>query len=291
MTTTLSPPSSPPAPTPPSHRRRRVATVAAAVVVVALAATGLGVGLAATGGSSPGPGTESSYAYYQSMMGRFGIGQMMGGSNYGWMTGQSGYAWMMGGTSGPAWMRGGSLPGFMMGSGTDPGKVMGQLFANEPGPRVDAAQASTVGNQVPTGATVNRGAHRITFSGQDVTMTMLASPAGGPDETFEVAGMVNPTIVVARGAAVTIELVNADNDTAHGVVVSALGATSSWMPMMTAEPAFSGSALWFLGNPTSAGMHAGTLTFTASTAGTYQYLCPVPGHAQKGMVGTFTVSD
>jgi hypothetical protein len=51
-----------------------------------------------------------------------------------------------------------------------------------------------------------------------------------------------------------------------------------------------GSAVWFLGNPTSAGMHAGTLTFIAGTPGTYRYLCPVPGHAQKGMTGTFTVS-
>ena len=50
-----------------------------------------------------------------------------------------------------------------------------------------------------------------------------------------------------------------------------------------------GSALWFLGNPTSAGMHAGTLTFTAATPGSYRYLCPVPGHAQKGMAGAFTV--
>ena len=46
---------------------------------------------------------------------------------------------------------------------------------------------------------------------------------------------------------------------------------------------------WFLGNPTSAGMHAGTLTFTAATPGSYRYLCPVPGHAQKGMAGAFTV--
>ena len=61
------------------------------------------------------------------------------------------------------------------------------------------------------------------------------------------------------------------------------------MPMMTARPAFTGSALWFLGNPTFAGMHEGTLAFTASTPGTYHYLCPVPGHAQKGMSGTFTV--
>ena len=56
------------------------------------------------------------------------------------------------------------------------------------------------------------------------------------------------------------------------------------------RPAFAGSALWFLGDPTTVGMHAGTLTFTATTPGTYHYLCPVPGHAQKGMTGTFIIS-
>ena len=59
--------------------------------------------------------------------------------------------------------------------------------------------------------------------------------------------------------------------------------------MMTSRPAFTASALWFLGNPTAAWMHTGTLTFTASTPGTCHYLCPVPGHAQKGMTGPFTV--
>jgi uncharacterized cupredoxin-like copper-binding protein len=103
--------------------------------------------------------------------------------------------------------------------------------------------------------------------------------------------MTNPVIVVKTGARVSIQVINADPDTAHGLVVSASGATSSWMPMLTARPAFPGAALWFLGNPTSAGMHAGTLTFTASTPGTYHYLCPVPGHAQKGMTGTLTVTS
>ena len=37
-------------------------------------------------------------------------------------------------------------------------------------------------------------------------------------------------------------------------------------------------------------MHAGTLTFTAGRPGAYRYLCAVPGHAQKGMTGTFTVN-
>ncbi len=61
--------------------------------------------------------------------------------------------------------------------------------------------------------------------------------------------------------------------------------------MMTARPAFPGSALWFLGIPTSAGMHAGALTFTATTPGTYRYLCAVPGHARKRMTGKLLVTN
>ena len=119
----------------------------------------------------------------------------------------------------------------------------------------------------------------------------MASPAGGPDETFRIAGLVNPAITVPAGAQVSIQVINADPDTAHGLVITASSDVSSWMPMMTDQPAFAGSALWFLGNPTTAGMHTATLTFTATQPGTYHYLCPVPGHAQKGMTGTFTVSS
>lgn len=32
-----------------------------------------------------------------------------------------------------------------------------------------------------------------------------------------------------------------------------------------------------------------TVTFTADTAGTFTYFCSVPGHKDKGMVGTLTV--
>ena len=93
------------------------------------------------------------------------------------------------------------------------------------------------------------------------------------------------------GAQVSIQVINADPDTVHGLVITASSDVSSWMPMMTDRPAFAGSALWFLGNPTTAGIHAATLAFTATAPGTYHYLCPVPGHAQKGMTGTFTVSS
>jgi rusticyanin len=218
---------------------------------------------------------------------------MMGNSSYSWMMSQAGYRWMMGGTGSPGWMTGALPPTMtgtaMMGSGTDPGTIMGSLFAAAPGPRVSAAQATALGSQVPAGAQVSTAGNTITFTSTTVRLTILASPLGGPDETFRAAGLVNPRIVVPAGARVSIQLINADPDTAHGLVITASDASTSWMPMMTARPAFTGSALWFLGNPTFAGMHEGTLAFTASTPGTYHYLCPVPGHAQKGMSGTFTV--
>jgi rusticyanin len=276
------------------------------VSVAAVAAAGLGVGVTAavTGTGSPPRTTASSsapagpgYPYYRSMMGRYfgggsmmGPGSMMGGRTWRWMMGASGYRWMMGGAWAPGWMRGGRLPAAMMGGQTDPGRFMGRLWADAPGPRVTPATAAGLGTQVPAGAQVNRAARTITFTTTSVHLTAVASPAGGPDETFRIAGLVNPAITVPAGAQVSIQVVNADPDTAHGLVVTASGAESSWVPMMTSRPAFAGSALWFLGNTTSAGMHAGTLAFTASAPGTYRYLCPVPGHAQKGMTGLFTVS-
>ena len=275
--------------------RKRIGVLVGLAVV---AAAGIGVGVAAavsgpsgrpvSAGTPAGPG----YSWYQSMMGRYYGGSMMGGSSGNWMMGRQGYQWMMGGTSAPGWMRGGRLPGSMMMTGTtDPGQIMGRLWADAPGPRVSAAQAIRLGSEAPAGASINRAANTVTFAAASVHLVAVASPVGGPDETFRIAGLVNPAITVPAGATVSIQVINADPDTAHGLVITASADTSSPMPMMTSQPAFTGSALWFLGNPTDAGMHAGTLTFTAATPGTYQYLCPVPGHAQKGMAGTFTVSS
>jgi len=276
---------------------KRIA-VLAGVTALGPAGIGIGVGFAASG-SSPaptevaGPSTStsrsnaSSYDYYHSMMDSYSGSSMMGGS-FGWMMGNSGYQWMTGGTSAPAWMRGESLPGSMMGTDTDSGQVMGEFWANAPGPRVRPDEATQLGNQTSAGATIDTVARRITFANNYVHLVVLASPSM-PAENFRTNGMVNPTIVVPPGAKVTIELINADSDMAHGLVVTADGASSSPTPMMSTPPAFSGAALWFLGESTSAGMREGTLSFTAGQAGIYQYLCPVPGHAQDGMVGTFVV--
>src|SRR5580658_4069698 len=251
-------------------KRTRLAAVIGAVAITAAGLAALaGCGTttkapaaAATPSAAAAPAAAatpggSAYAYYQTMMGRlYGGGSMMGGGSYGWMMGATGYQWMMGGAAAPAWMRGQALPGFMMGTSADPGQVMGSLFANAPGPRVSTAQAAQAGSQVPAGATLDRAANTITFTGTSVRLTVLASPAGGPDETFRIAGLTDPAITVPAGAQVSIQVINADPGTAHGLVITPGGNTTSWMPMMTARPAFPGASVWFLGNPTTAGMHA-----------------------------------
>ena len=277
----------------------RLAAVGSSAVFTA-AGLGAGTAITACGSTAQAPAVASTppssgYSYYQSMMGRLygdSPGMMMGRGTPArtWMTGTRGFRWMTGGLAAPAWMRGQDLPGFMMGSSTNPGQVMGTLFARAPGARISPAAAARLGTQIPSGAAVSRDRNRVTFSAVTARLDVVASPAGGPDETFRIAGLTNPTIVVTAGTRVSLEVINADPGTAHGLVITASHAAASWMPMMTARPAFAGSALWFLGDPTSAGLHAATLSFTASTPGTYRYLCAVPGHAQQGMTGLFIVA-
>jgi plastocyanin len=54
---------------------------------------------------------------------------------------------------------------------------------------------------------------------------------------------------------------------------------------LSVTDAFSG----LIGNPTANGQSASTFTFQAGPAGSYQYICPMPGHAQMGMHGPFIV--
>jgi hypothetical protein len=276
---------------------------------VLLAGAGTGIGLAAASGGGAGHGTPTTaaqpstagtvttagaanYAYYRSVMTRFGMRAMAGSDEYG-------YGWMMGKTSAaPRWMVGGSLPGAMMGGGmagggmmgeSDPGAVMGRLFADAPGPRVSAGRSVQLGSRVPTGATADTAADRVVFHAGDVSLVMVAVPSASGGE-YRVAGLVDPTLVVPVGARVSIELINTDTEAAHGLVVTATGAATSSMPMANDAPAFPGAAVWFLGDPTAAGMHAGTITFTPSAPGTYQYLSPLPGQARNGMAGTLIVA-
>lgn len=273
----------------------RIAIWAAVAVVVT---SGVGVGLALSfAGASPAAGPSvsrpfpsvpsSTYDYYLATMKRYRITSKTGAA-YGWMLRPSGWAWMVGGVLAPGWMRGGALPRFMMGTAIDAGQVIGELFADAPGPRASLAQAVRLGGEVPQGGVVDATGNQITFSERNVRFVVVASPSPSAG-SFRIAGMTDPTVVVDAGASVTVELVNAFKDMAQGLVVVGGDAASQWTPMHANTPAFPAAAVWFLGGRTAAGLQGAVLTFTASTPGTYVYLCPLPGHAAEGMVGTLIV--
>lgn len=167
------------------------------------------------------------------------------------------------------------------------GREAGRRLAGNAPLSLDTAQVRRLGNQVPAGASIDACADRITFTTATVHLVVEAVPPDNPDMTFRIAGLVNPTVAVPRGARITLEFINADSDEAHAFVI-----TSSRPPFAfraATSPAIPGAAAAVIGDPTPAGHGARIISFTATTAGNYQYICPMPGHAQMGMHGTFVI--
>jgi len=152
---------------------------------------------------------------------------------------------------------------------------------------VPASQVRALSQQVPAGASIDSVTRTISFYTAAVSFTVVAIAPGTPDMTFTVAGLTNPTIIVPAGAQVTVRFINNDTDEAHGWLV-----TDHKPPYefgQPATPAIAGAYAGVIGDPTAAGDGANTVTFTASAAGGYHYICPMPGHAQMGMAGSFIV--
>lgn len=174
-----------------------------------------------------------------------------------------------------------------MGLSTFIGTQAGTRLAGNAPMYVSAEQVRVLGDAVPVGASVDACTNRITFAGGDVSFVVEAVPADNPDMTFRVAGLVDPTIVVNRGATVTVEFINADTDQAHGWVVTGGRPPFTFRP--DAGPAFPGAAAAVIGDPVGGRQGARNITFDADTVGDFHYLCPMPGHAEMGMQGAFTV--
>jgi rusticyanin len=167
------------------------------------------------------------------------------------------------------------------------GQQAGQRLAGNAPMAVTAAQAQTLGNTIPDAAVLDRCANRITFTGRTVSFVVEASPPNGPDMTFRIAGLVDPTLVVPAGAQVNVEFINADSDQAHGWILTTAAPPFGFG--QTPTPALHGADAAVIGDPTNAGQGARTISFTATAAGTYHYVCPMPGHAAMGMNGQFIV--
>ncbi len=202
--------------------------------------------------------------------------------------GYTGGGAMMGGVSGGNGANG--VGGMMGGTGTMGGPAGGSSMMDGGG-AVSAGGLSSLVSQGEQGATVDTAANTVTYAGRSVSLVALASPDGKPNMTWEIDGLVNPTVSVAPGARVTVVLVNTDWGYMHGFEL-----TTTQPPYP--EMAMAGVADNFFLMPipprtekdtATASYYTRTASFTAA-AGTYHYLCPVPGHAAAGMFGTLVVS-
>jgi rusticyanin len=172
---------------------------------------------------------------------------------------------------------------------------LAQFIAQQAGTRlagtapqdVPRGQVTALSEQDPAGASISARAGTITFHTTDVSFTVVAIAPGQPDMTFTVAGLTDPAIIVPSGASVTVRFINNDTDEAHGWLIT--GNKPPFGFGQPATPAIAGAFTGIIGDPTAAGDGASTISFTASSAGSYDYVCPMPGHAQMGMHGSFTV--
>ena len=238
------------------------------------AALSAGVAFAVNPGAGGAPAARVTSASTSSggagASGYTGGGAMMGGAGGG--TGANGgIGDMMGGTA----TMGGGGGSSMMGGGD----------------AVSAVALSSLVSRGKQGATVDTAANTVTYAGRSVTLVALASPHGKPNMTWEIDGLVNPTVTVAPGAQVTVVLVNTDWGYMHGFELTTT-------PPPYPEMAMAGVADTFFlmplpprteKDPATASYYTRSASFTAAT-GTYHYLCPVPGHAAAGMFGTIVVS-
>ena len=225
--------------------------ILAGIVLLGLGIAGLlfSPGIAGAVGGSTGVSPRTSGWPYGMMSGLFGNGR------------SSGYGY------------GGMMGGYVSGTGST----------------VSTATAARMGNAIPSGASVDRAQNRIVFTGHDVQLNVVGSPMGQKDETFRIAALINPVIVVPKGAVVHVAFVNADDNMTHNFLVTPASPPFSYVAMMQAQPAFAGAATPFLGSSSGKSMEQAVTSFVANTQGQYTYLCTVPGHAEKGMYGSFVV--
>ena len=207
------------------------------------------------------------------------------GNGQGWGSGMMGGSWGQGGFGygmGPGMMGGGMMGNYPVSAGWG-GKVLS--FD-------DAQSYIQYGNAHGTADTK---ANSVTFTGDNVVINLVAVQPGYKDQTFELHGLTNPTIIVPRGATVQLNQLNMDygNNMEHTVVITSVPPPYPYMAMMyLGQPQVPPmpELPWRSGDDLKTAQYAALgESFVASAPGEYWYVCPAPQHAEEGMYGKFIV--
>jgi rusticyanin len=194
----------------------------------------------------------------------------------------------------------GALPTIAAGMGNMGGMKMGPMPKHlpKPGKAISyAAARPLIKYSNSAGMLMGYGKHKsVMFMGHNIHVVFLAVEPGSPDQTFEVHNLVDPEITVPRGAKITLTLLNMDYGPGmiHGVII---GKARPPYKTVVGVPVRDQVAEIPLVMPRTeksvkkSSYYFGTVTFTApKAAGTYYYLCQMPGHAKSGMYGKWVVT-
>ena len=146
--------------------------------------------------------------------------------------------------------------------------------------------ALAAGALVATGA-MAAGMPVVHAAAHSADVTILGGKKGGGSMDFNGFQRGAMTVTVPVGWQVVMHFENADTPLPHSLAVMPAGAHQQVAP--SGAPAFPGATTANF----AAGLPKGgkqTFTFEASKAGTYDFVCGVPGHAVSGMWDSLVVS-
>ncbi len=124
----------------------------------------------------------------------------------------------------------------------------------------------------------------VTYSGKTVHVVAAAVLPGFPFPSFEIHDLKNPTLDIPAGATVDITFINTNKGFGHSFDITKKGPPYAVMPNI--QPILAGTGF----SPAPKGGKFGYTHFTwHPAAGTYYYVCQIPGHAATGMFGKIMV--
>lgn len=170
-------------------------------------------------------------------------------------------------------------------------------------------QAIEMMRALPAHALVNATGNTITFDSQEVSVAVLATmpeeatnltglqpPGYSGGDVFVICGLINPTLILHRGATLNITVVNLDDDMYHNLVLMTLSPPYGYMMMASngmgpgvmydADNEFlSAMPVMSPANYQQGYAYSHSYAVTLNNPGTFWYTCTYPGHAQSGMYG------
>lgn len=175
---------------------------------------------------------------------------------------------------------------------------------------IPITEALNMSMNVPSYAHVYKVNDTIVFTGDDITLVVLAMmgndavkmtgespPSYAHGDVFVIYGLINPTLVMPAGAVVHVIFINLDDDMYHNFVITTVPPPYPYnvMPYIGMYSGYMGPGMMSLmswlppANYNTGYAYGYEYTMTFTYPGAYWYLCTYPGHAQEGMYGEIIV--